>query len=79
MTSDKVKTITLINGPYNWRQIEDTGADPIRMCIYDNTHPPTVAIGMAVYRRFPMFDPCNERAFWDGNEWQGDLLETIEP
>ena len=39
--------ITLINGPYNGRQIEDSGADPIRMGIYDHTKPPGVHIGVA--------------------------------
>lgn len=72
-----MKIVTLINGPYNGRQIEDSGADPIRMGIYDNTNPPGVTIGAAIYRRFPMFSPDGAQAFWDGNEWAGKLDETI--
>jgi hypothetical protein len=71
--------ITLINGPYNGREIEDSGADPIRMGIYDHTKPPGVHIGVAIYRRFPPLDPAGGQAFWDGNEWQGELVETIKP
>ncbi len=66
--------ITLINGPYNGRQIEDSGADPIRMAIYDDTKGEGAVIGSATY----IPGEGRERAFWDGNEWHGKLIETIE-
>lgn len=68
-----MKTVKLINGPYNGREIEDSGADPIRMGIYDHTKPPGVSIGMAIY----IPGEGRECAFWDGNDWAGKLDETI--
>lgn len=65
--------ITLINGPYNGRQIEDSGAVSIRMAIYDGGETQGAKIGHATY------EPNEERtaAFWLGNTWEGTLDEQI--
>lgn len=65
--------ITLINGPYNGAQIEDMGTDPIRMSLYDRTQGPDVLIGFAYY----IPGDQRARAFWDGNYWEGKLVEII--
>lgn len=65
--------ITLVNGPYNGRYIDDSGADPIRMCVYDRTPGRDVEVGVAIY----LPDADRQFAFWDGNDWQGKLVETI--
>lgn len=69
--------IALINGPHNGRQIEDSGADPIRLGIFDDTGSPILKVGVATYRRFPLFDPEGQKAFWDGNDWDGTLVDSF--
>jgi hypothetical protein len=68
--------ITLIGGPYNRRQIEDSGAVQIRMAITeDGTERKGVKCGTAIY------EPSEDRAaaFWLQNIWDGTLEEVIRP
>lgn len=66
--------ITLISGPYNGRQIEDSGTVVIRMCIYDPAPVKGAKVGEARY------EPSEDRsvAFWEGNTWLGTLEEIID-
>lgn len=64
----------LINGPYNGRQIDDSGAVVLRMCITeDGTSRRGVMCGTAIY------EPGTDRAaaFWSHNEWDGRLEAVI--
>lgn len=68
-----MKTIALINGPYDGREIEDSGAVRIRMGVSTDGDNIGAAIGEAVY------EPNPERtlAFWSNNLWKGTLEEVI--
>lgn len=59
----------LIGGPYNGREIEDSGAVIVRMALADADK-----LGMATY------EPNQDRtlAFWVGNEWHGKKVGEIE-
>lgn len=63
--------ITLLNGPYNNVQIDDSGAVIIKMGIKNKR---TNYIGDALY------EPDENRicAYWLGNEWLGILQKEIK-
>ncbi len=65
--------ITLINGPYNGRKIEDRGTAVIVMCLYDGGDAAGATVGEALY------EPNQSRtlAFWNGNTWLGTLEERV--
>lgn len=64
----------LIGGPYNGREIEDSGAVRLRMAITeDGTELQGVKCGTAVYE--PSED--HSHAFWSHNTWDGTLEEVI--
>jgi hypothetical protein len=65
--------MTLVNGPYNGREIDDSGAAVIRMALSTNGQTPGAKIGTALYEP----KPDRSVAFWDRNEWCGTLDETI--
>lgn len=66
--------MTLSNGPYNGRDIEDSGTVIVRMAIYDGGKVVGATIGEAIYEP----DENRERAFWSHNNWLG-RLEGIIP
>lgn len=74
-TMDRLNTrkIKLINGPYNGREIEDSGAVTIRMCVSTDGETPGAPVGDAIY------EPNGDRslAFWSGNDWLGILEDVI--
>lgn len=65
-----MKSITLINGPYNDYVIEDSGTVLIRMAVYDPAQVIGARVGDAIY------EPNKERtlAFFNRNVWHGTLL-----
>lgn len=65
--------ITLVNGPYNGRKIDDAGTVTIRMCIYDPAPVVGAKTGHATYE--PSKDRA--RAFWLDNTWSGTLDEEV--
>lgn len=69
-----MKKITLEGGPYNGKTIEDSGACVIRMALTKKIGGKLRNIGDANY--IPNED--RELAFWDGNEWLGELVQTIQ-
>jgi len=69
-----MKTIQLEGGPYNGREIEDSGACVIRMALTAKRGKKLINIGDANY--IPNED--RSLAFWDGNEWLGELVTTIK-
>jgi hypothetical protein len=62
------KKMTLINGPYNGREIEDAGTVEIRMGIRDGD-----MVGHALY------EPSVDRrlAFFEGNTWLGKIAGEV--
>ena len=64
----------LINGPYNGREIADSGACTIRMALSSNGNTPGAKLGEAIY------EPSDDRtqAYWSGNNWLGTLEETVD-
>jgi hypothetical protein len=66
--------VILINGPYNGRQIEDSGTVIVSMSVYDGGYRVGAKLGTARY------EPSVDRrlAFWEGNTWHGELLGIIE-
>lgn len=65
--------IKLINGPWNGKEIEDSGADPIRMGICKQKEGSAYCVGTATY----IPGDGRKRAFWDENEWHGELIQVI--
>lgn len=65
--------ITFVNGPYNARQIEDSGAVLFRLAIYDGGEQVGATTGEAIY------EPNAERthAFWSHNNWLGKIDERF--
>lgn len=66
--------MNLIGGPYDGREIEDSGAVRLRMAITeDGTERKGVKCGTAIY------EPSEDRstAFWLQNTWDGTLEEVI--
>ncbi len=65
--------IKLINGPYNNREIEDSGAVVFVMGIWTKGKVIGTELGEATY------EPNEDRtlAFWVGNTWLGTLEEVI--
>jgi hypothetical protein len=64
----------LINGPYNGREIEDSGTVRLRMCITeDGTSRKGVRCGTALYEH----SEDRSMAFWSHNEWDGTLEGVI--
>lgn len=60
----------LTNGPWNDREIADSGSVLVRMCIYQSGTPVIgEQMGEAVY------EPADDRlrAFWSHNNWLGTL------
>ena len=70
-----MKSIKLINGPYDGRVIDDSGSVLICMALSTDGETPGAKIGSAIY------GPSGDRAcaFWEGNEWLGTLVEVIIP
>jgi hypothetical protein len=66
--------IVLINGPYNGREIEDSGAVVIRMAVYDGGNRVGAKTGEAIYE--PSED--GRRAFYSDTKWLG-IIEEIVP
>ncbi len=64
-------TIKLINGPYNGREIEDSGAVKFLMGLGNKVGD---RCGMSIY------EPNPERtlAFWLQNDWDGTIDDIIE-
>lgn len=67
--------MTLINGPYNGRAIEDSGVCVLRMVIYDGGQVVGAIIGEAIYEP----DKNRKRAFWSENNWLGTLEGSVQP
>lgn len=63
----------LINGPYNGREIEDSGTVVVNLCIYDGGERVGAIGGIARY------EPSADRsmAFWEGNTWNGKIEGII--
>jgi hypothetical protein len=66
--------MTLINGPYNGREIEDAGTVVVNMCIYDPCQRVGSIGGIARY------EPSADRslAFWEGNTWSGPIVAIVD-
>jgi hypothetical protein len=61
--------ITLINGPYNNKEIKDLGTVTIRMLISDDGKTHGANVGFSLYEP----DKDRKRAFWLRNVWDGTL------
>jgi crotonobetainyl-CoA:carnitine CoA-transferase CaiB-like acyl-CoA transferase len=68
-----MKTILLINGPWNGREIEDLGASVIRMVLYDGGEVAGSTVGESIYEP----DESRDMAFWLNNNWLGTLGGSI--
>jgi len=66
--------MTLINGPYNGREIEDAGTVTLAMCIYDPCECVGAIGGIARYEP----SPDRSLAFWEGNTWSGPIVAIID-
>lgn len=66
--------IKLEGGPYNGKTIDDSGASVIRLALTTKRIKRIINIGDANYI------PNEDRtiAFWDGNEWLGELVQSIK-
>ena len=62
--------MTLINGPYNGREIADSGTVVCSMCIYDPCERVGAIGGIATY------EPSADRslAFYLGSTWGGKII-----
>lgn len=69
-----MKTITLVGGPYNGREIEDSGAVEIRMGLSKDGRNIGAEIGEAIYEP----NPERTHAFWRDNNWIGRLAGVVD-
>lgn len=68
-----MKKITLVNGPYNGRTVDDGGEVALRMSLSHRAEIPGSPVGEAIY----IPNPQRTLAFWEGNNWLGTLVEII--
>jgi len=67
-------TMTLINGPYHGRQIQDLGTVSQKISIYRPLPDGRIEIGYAIY------EPSHDRlqSFWLENIWDGSTLIPLD-
>lgn len=65
--------IQLVNGPYDGRMLDDSGAVVIRLALSSDGTVEGAMLGEACY------EPNAERtlAFWEGNHWLGTLVAVM--
>jgi hypothetical protein len=67
-------TMTLINGPYHGRQIQDLGTVRQKMSIYRPLPDGRIKTGCAIYEP----SPDRSQSFWLENIWDGSTLIPLD-